>query len=621
MIMIRFLLLPWRLLQRIVQGYLNIKILWKLIIGFGLIITSVFLIAAVGQLNIDKMNHVVETVIDGQLEPLVYLQDIRSYVGELEVLSRDALLQNDQTALNYLRQLYLPDTVNRTVEYSFEQLIENAVKSGVRSDDNWSMKMTASDRRMTEETASVLQELRTHWREYSKIYESLLETPGLYQDPEFKKQLNSLRYFLIGGIDRLVETYYRQQAVISKTEAVETYEQQKLMTKILLAGTILLALLVSFLTAGTIITPLNRLAQASRKIATGELEVNLTENRRDEFGEVIYCFNTMVRELNLLIMEISDAAYRVNENSIKLLSGTNTANSATEQLITTLSQVTVGAETQQKRVTLIHEIIRTVTEFSQAVNDFTHQIQLLSEESLTNAEKGNLVVNDIIQKMRNIQQFMYVSDEIMKQLNVASAEIDGMVGTVKEIAEQTNLLSLNASIEAARAGEHGRGFSIVAEAIGELSDRTSKATNQVKKLVSGVQEMYIKLFGIIQTENQAIKEGENAVAGLGDVFKSIDETTSQVNLELSRVTDYTIKLMEDQREVLRAIEQITNIAVEHKEGTERATSVAAEHFSFTQEIVAVSHLLAHWGDNLQQAIGKFKTAKQPELEKEVKKVS
>lgn len=609
MISMNFLLLPWRVLQKIFQSYLDLKILWKLIIGFGLIIVSVFAIAAVGQISIYKMNNVVETVIDRQLEPLVYLQDIRSYIGELEVLSRDALLQSDKTALRYLRYQYLPDTVNRTVEYSFEKLIVSASQTGLKSEHKWN-KMTASDRRMAQETASVLKELRLHWREYLKVYEMLLEKPEYFQDPEFKTNANSLRFFLIGGINRLVETYYRQQAVISKTEAVETFKQQELITWVLLSVTIFLALLVSFATASTIITPLNRLAQASRKIAAGELEVKITETRRDEFGEVTHCFNSMAHELNSLVEEISDAAYRVNENSEKLLSGTNSANSVTEQLVTTLSQVAVGAETQQKRVNSIHEIIRTVTEFSQAVNDFTHRIQLLSEESLTNAEKGNLVVEDIVQKMKNIQQFMYVSDEIMTQLNNASGEIDGIVATVREIAEQTNLLSLNASIEAARAGEHGRGFGVVAEAIGELSDRTTKATNQVKKLVSGVQEMYLKLLGMIQIENQAIKDGENAVAGLGNVFKSIDETASQVNLELSRVTGYTMKLMEDQREVLRAIEQITTIAMEHKEGTERATSAAVEHFSFTQEIVAVSHLLAHWGDNLRQAIGKFKTAKQ-----------
>lgn len=619
--MMRLLLLPRRLLHGIVLGYLNLKILWKLIIGFGLIIAAVFVIVAVGQINIDKMNRVVQTVIDGQLEPLVYLQDIRSYVGELEVLSRDALLQNDQAVLNYLRQLYLPDTVNRMVEYSFEQLIENSTKIEPQPDNNWSMKMAASDRRMAEETVAVLEELRTHWREFSKVYEALLADPNLYRNPEFKKKTNSLRFFLIGGINRLVETYYRQQAVISKTEVGEAIKQQKLITEILLAVTILLALLVSLITAGTIITPLNRLAQASRRIAAGELGVDFKENRRDEFGEVIRCFITMARELHSLVDEIRDAATRVNENSAKLLSGANKANSATEQLVTTLSQVAKGAETQQQRVNSIHEIIRIVTEFSQAVNDFAHRIQLLSEASLTNAAQGNLVVDDIMEKMKNIQQFMSVSDEIMTGLNKASAEIDGMVATVGEIAEQTNLLSLNASIEAARAGEHGRGFSVVAEAIGELADRTTKATLQVKKMVSGVQEMYLKLLRMIKIENQAINDGENAVIGLSGVFKSIDETATQVNLELSRITSYTLKLMKEQQEVLREIEQIKTIALEHKEGTERATSVAVEHFGFTQEIITVSHLLAHWGDNLRQAVGKFKTAQPAEEIAPAEKVS
>ncbi len=573
-----------RIVRPVVQVYLDLKMIWKMAIGFGLVLLAVLAIAWVSQQNLHKISKALDTVIDQELEPMAYIHDIRSYISELEVATRDALLQHDAVALRYIHNEFLRNTVTRTVDYSFERLSGQA---------------TGPEQRKR------IAEIQGYWRDYAQLYHNLTTDFDRFQDAVLMQEITKKRFFLIGGIDRMIETDYRQRAVLAKAEARVTYEKQQFATLVVIIGTIVLTIAISLLTAFCIIRPLHSIAAGARKIAGGDLEVTVPEARNDEFGEVGHCFNAMASELRSLVEEIKQAAEKVNENSRLLLHGTHDASTVTQQLVETLSQVAVGAEQQQLRVASIHEVVRMVSDFSDFINRTVHTIDDLSENTIAKALHGEAVAGSVVEQMHRIEQFMSVSDEMMAQLQTLSQEIAKTAATVRDVADQTNLLALNATIEAARAGEHGRGFGVVAESIGQLALQTKTASNEVQKLVSRIQNVFGKLSGMIETENQVILDGERAVSGLGVVFDAIIAAARQVNQELGTVTHYTVRLTEEHSQVLKAVEQITRIATEHQAGTESASSAVVEHHSCTQEMIAASQILAHWGDNLRQAVAKF----------------
>lgn len=241
-----------------------------------------------------------------------------------------------------------------------------------------------------------------------------------------------------------------------------------------MSAAILFTLMISCLTTWTMVTPLRKMAMASRQIVGGDLKVSLPANRRDEFGEVSSCFNLMATELTLLVEKVKHAADRVNESSQKLLEETGVSSAVTQQLMDAVSQVAKGATIQQQKVSSVRENVKTITKFSKHVNEITSQVSHLAKDTVTKALHGEKTVGQVVHKIQMIRNLMNESDSIMKRLQSLSGDIEKMTLIIEDIAEQTDLLSLNAAIEAARAGKYGKGFGVITH----IADQHKKGTVQ-----------------------------------------------------------------------------------------------------------------------------------------------
>ncbi|MGO9699483.1 MAG: methyl-accepting chemotaxis protein [Xanthobacteraceae bacterium] len=136
------------------------------------------------------------------------------------------------------------------------------------------------------------------------------------------------------------------------------------------------------------------------------------------------------------------------------------------------------------------------------------------------------------------------TDENIRSLSQAVEKIGSVVSLISEIAEQTNLLALNATIEAARAGEAGRGFAVVASEVKSLAVQTAKATDDVRKQISLVQEAMHCSMSEIAAANQSISEISNASSSLTGMVveqaraaNEIAESANSTRLNAATVTD------------------------------------------------------------------------------------
>lgn len=131
----------------------------------------------------------------------------------------------------------------------------------------------------------------------------------------------------------------------------------------------------------------------------------------------------------------------------------------------------------QRQQQLVLEMVNDMGRGSHASDDSQVSFQDFSDEIDSVLQ---VFVSHVIQVSSDGIGMVDQIDEMVKQMDKA----DTLLKDVKGIADQTNLLALNAAIEAARAGEAGRGFAVVAGEVRELSQRSDRFNDEIRKVLT-----------------------------------------------------------------------------------------------------------------------------------------
>lgn len=347
--------------------------------------------------------------------------------------------------------------------------------------------------------------------------------------------------------------------------------------------------------------------------------------------ESITNISSSIEEMNASISEIADGTEGL------AASAEETAASM-EEMVTSIGQITKSTEELSVAVETtsasIEELSATIREVSSNAHELTNAAQdtqsaiieisssikevedrakesaMLSDKVKNDASTfGMISVEKTIQGMQNIKVSVEKTANYVKKLGGRSEEIGKILNVIDEITDQTTLLALNAAILAAQAGEHGKGFSVVADEIKDLADRTSESTQEIATLIQTVQQEVSDAVDAMDAGLKSVETGFKVTSEAADALRKIVETSKRSSEMSSFIEHATTEqtraahlVAEAMEKVLAMVGQIAKATTEQNKGIQLIMKATEKMSDFAKHVKTATNEQSQNSRQISQAV-------------------
>lgn len=443
-------------------------------------------------------------------------------------------------------------------------------------------------------------------------------TELLKTGPDFANPAKGKQHFVVKSLEETPSTkiaYYRLArpgwmlvSIISGAE-YQTVTQE-LVWILILSG---LILAVAVITAGLFFTNritgrLSQVIDAFHRAESGDLTTPLAVHSRDEIGAAAAGYNAMIKNFAPFIATVRNLTERQNNVSNIMTATFKEVAVTITGVLNTVREVAGSAAKQSDETAGLGGFINELVE---KVDSITANIKSIQEISLNTQNLTNTGIQSIENLNQNVSKTNVITLSISDHLNVLNEEtiqITEMISSIHEIADRNNILALNSLISAAKAGESGRGFSVVANNVKKLAERSMIVTQEISEFINDLQKRMIataeaasSIGATVEAQNEAFNESIQ-------VFNRINTVTNHLTQRLIEI----IKLVEDMEankmETLNSMSsisfrtrQIAAMMIEIRTSLELQLTNIVSLLKFAKELKKVSY-------HLQKSIKEFKIA-------------
>ena len=316
--------------------------------------------------------------------------------------------------------------------------------------------------------------------------------------------------------DQLVEAMSEVVALFAKTSQSKV-EYLINRAKLMLIGTIIFGVLLSYFIITSVTNPLRELIKISKAFDAGDLSNKVPEALQrgsNEISTLAQVTEAMRNRLEKLLRSIQLSSLEMKNTAQQVTYISKTIISASDE------QESQSARVQQS-VDSLSDIAMIVRQEVVKASEFVKRSEVKASEGIISAQKN---ISELDIAVLGVNQ----ASDMIQDLRKSADEMNNIVDSIQKIAAQTNLLALNAAIEAARAGEQGRGFAVVADEVRTLASRTSSSTDEITTLIesfrSKVAGSVSSMAGLVLQVNKIQSDSQNAIKGFEEMSQDVADT-------------------------------------------------------------------------------------------------
>ncbi len=371
-----------------------------------------------------------------------------------------------------------------------------------------------------------------------------IQEHGLYVD----SIINALIYILGAGVAltliffaKLLQLSSRNQALASKHEVDKTQKA------------------------------IHKLLSDMRKIADGDLTVR-TNVTHPTTGAIADAINYTIEELHTLVEQVNQATALVVKSSDQAQYVSSGLLNAAQQQSFRIEETTLA----------VVGMMESITEIS----DLATESARVAKQSLMTAEKGTTAVRESIAGMNEIRTHIQDTSKRIKRLGESSQEIGEIVALITDITDQTNVLALNVALQATAAGEAGHGFTVIAQEVQRLAERSAEASKQISELIVTIQGDTQDAIEAMERSTLGVAKGTKRSDAAGRALEEIEEVSKQLAQLVANIFDITHTQTQTANTVVANMEEILHITRQNTQGTLQTTASIRQITGFASELKA-----------------------------------
>lgn len=347
------------------------------------------------------------------------------------------------------------------------------------------------------------------------------------------------------------------------------------------------------------------LVSATRVIGEGDLSKEVPVLSADELGQLARSFNQMVFSLREIIFQFRTSSSEIIEAAEALSSSVQGLSADAEEVAVISNQISRGAQRQCQLVDNTFSIMKRMADSIQTVAEKSRIAAEAARRAGETTKRERESLDRTREEMERLFSRVEDSGKLIRAFGERIQKITKMADIITGVAEQTNLLAFNAAIEATRAGEYGKGFSVVADEVRRLAEKSRGYAEEITAIIDEVQKDNQRVSISLDEQLQGVSYGRKTVgAAVGELVEVMGKIIDMVE-DIQEISTITQQQKQDAQQVLDDMGNVSKLAEEHLAATEETAKVARAQVEPMNKMVVSTQNLTTIAERLGDAARRF----------------